>query len=87
MTMNALDFLFPLIISLCRSTALTTTQIEVTTSAGLLTIPVNGTITLDGRESKILVTDYVFGAHATRILYSTAEYVFEYTHMSAQLID
>ncbi|KAI0091585.1 glycoside hydrolase family 35 protein [Irpex rosettiformis] len=60
------------------STALTTTQLNVTTSAGLLTIPRNGTITLNGRESKILVTDYIFGLHQTNILYSTAE-IFTWT--------
>ncbi|KAI0765993.1 glycoside hydrolase family 35 protein [Irpex lacteus] len=60
------------------STDLTTTQLNVTTSAGPLTIPRNGSITIDGRESKILVTDYVFGTHQTRILYSTAE-IFTWT--------
>ncbi|KAI0690966.1 glycoside hydrolase family 35 protein [Cytidiella melzeri] len=55
------------------STAVTTTQLFVSTSAGPLTVPSNGSITLNGRESKILVTDYIFGLHQTRILYSTAE--------------
>lgn len=86
--MSAFGFGLLLTRTLYRSTALTTTQLEVTTSAGPLTVPVNGTITLDGRESKILVTDYVFGAHATNVLYSTAEYVslrsFVFLH---QLID
>ncbi|KAI0339557.1 glycoside hydrolase family 35 protein [Trametopsis cervina] len=55
------------------STALTTTQLHVSTSVGTFTIPRNGSLTLNGRESKILVTDYLFGQHGTRILYSTAE--------------
>jgi hypothetical protein len=42
-----------------------------TTELGEITIPRNCTITLAGRESKILVTDYVFGS--TRLVYSTAE--------------
>ncbi|KIK56433.1 glycoside hydrolase family 35 protein [Collybiopsis luxurians FD-317 M1] len=56
------------------STALTTTRLTVNTSRGTLTIPqLGGEITFNGRESKILVTDYVFGANETAILYSTAE--------------
>ncbi|KAJ4474972.1 glycoside hydrolase family 35 protein [Lentinula aciculospora] len=56
------------------STALTTTQLIVDTSRGTLTIPqFGGEITLNGRESKILVTDYVFGTNQTLVLYSTAE--------------
>ncbi|KAJ7695959.1 glycoside hydrolase family 35 protein [Mycena rosella] len=54
------------------STALTTTQITVQTSVGPLLIPQTGALTFNGRESKILVTDYVFGTNNT-ILYSTAE--------------
>ncbi|KAJ3575118.1 hypothetical protein NP233_g1314 [Leucocoprinus birnbaumii] len=42
-----------------------------TTELGQLTIPQNGSITLAGRESKILVSDYAFGAAA--LVYSTAE--------------
>ncbi|KAJ6557263.1 glycoside hydrolase family 35 protein [Mycena vulgaris] len=56
------------------STALTTTQVTVQTSElGLLLIPQNGTLTFNGRESKIIVTNYVFGKSTTSILYSTAE--------------
>ncbi|KAE9405356.1 glycoside hydrolase family 35 protein [Gymnopus androsaceus JB14] len=56
------------------STALTTTQLVVDTSQGTLTIPqFGGVITFDGRESKILVTDYAFGANDNVILYSTAD--------------
>jgi len=58
-----------------RSTALTTTQVAVNTSIGALTIPVSGSLTFNGRESKIVVTDYVFGLSNTGVLYSTAEYV------------
>ncbi|KAF5354886.1 hypothetical protein D9756_005306 [Leucocoprinus leucothites] len=42
-----------------------------TTEFGELTVPRNGSITLAGRESKILVSDYVFGASS--LVYSTAE--------------
>ncbi|KAJ7714180.1 glycoside hydrolase family 35 protein [Mycena metata] len=55
------------------STALTTTQITVTTSIGSLLIPQTGVLTFNGREAKILVTDYVFGESKTNVLYSTAE--------------
>lgn len=55
------------------STALTTTQLTVRTSAGTLLVPKTGAITLNGREAKFLVTDYVFGQTKTKILYSTAE--------------
>ncbi|KAJ3735068.1 glycoside hydrolase family 35 protein [Lentinula guzmanii] len=56
------------------STALTTTRLIVNTSRGTVTVPqFGGEITFNGRESKILVTDYVFGAKHTVILYSTAE--------------
>ncbi|KAF9048348.1 glycoside hydrolase family 35 protein [Hymenopellis radicata] len=52
---------------------LTTTQLNVTTSQGFKLIPQSGDLTFDGRQSKIIVTDYVFGISDTRILYSTAE--------------
>ncbi|KAF7365411.1 Beta-galactosidase [Mycena venus] len=55
------------------STALTTTQITVQTSLGPILIPKSGTLTFNGREAKILVTDYVFGQSKTSILYSAAE--------------
>ncbi|KAF5316478.1 hypothetical protein D9619_006706 [Psilocybe cf. subviscida] len=55
------------------STALTTTQLTITTSQGSKLVPLNGTITFNGREAKIIVTDYVFGTSASKILYSTAE--------------
>lgn len=46
-------------------------KLKVSTSAGNLTVPVNGNVTLNGRESKILVTDFTFGNSG--LLYSTAE--------------
>ncbi|KAF5351319.1 hypothetical protein D9758_008015 [Tetrapyrgos nigripes] len=60
------------------SLALTTTQLTVQTSQGKLAIPRTGTITFNGRESKIIVTDYIFGASKTHLLYSTAE-IFTWT--------
>ncbi|KAK7686364.1 hypothetical protein QCA50_010588 [Cerrena zonata] len=55
------------------SLALTPFQLNITTSAGQLLIPQNSTLVLDGRESKIIVTDYTFGASNSKILYSTTE--------------
>ncbi|KAF5362341.1 hypothetical protein D9756_002224 [Leucocoprinus leucothites] len=55
------------------SLALTTTQLTVRTSAGTMAVPKTGVITLNGREAKFLVTDYVFGQSQTNILYSTTE--------------
>lgn len=46
--------------------------LHTNTSSGLITIPqYSAQITLAGRESKIIVTDYAFGSH--KLLYSTAE--------------
>ncbi|KAG6832764.1 hypothetical protein H0H87_000417 [Tephrocybe sp. NHM501043] len=42
-----------------------------TTSAGEITIPKSGSLTLAGRESKIIVSNYPFGS--SRLQYSTAE--------------
>lgn len=56
-----------------RSTALTTTRLTVSTSSGSFVIPQTGSLTFNGRESKIIVTDYVFGRTETRIVYTTAE--------------
>ncbi|PFH50283.1 glycoside hydrolase family 35 protein [Amanita thiersii Skay4041] len=55
------------------STALTTTKLTILTSAGQLLVPKAGSLTFNGRESKIIVTDYVFGRSRNKILYSTAE--------------
>ncbi|XP_006462927.1 hypothetical protein AGABI2DRAFT_152299 [Agaricus bisporus var. bisporus H97] len=58
------------------STATTTFQLNVTTSAGSLRIPtVVDAITLGGRESKVIVTDYTFG-ESSQALYSTASVFF-----------
>ncbi|CAE6472303.1 unnamed protein product [Rhizoctonia solani] len=46
-------------------------QLKVSTSAGSLTVPSAGNITLNGRDSKIIATDFKAG-NAT-LLYSTAE--------------
>ncbi|KAF5316479.1 hypothetical protein D9619_006705 [Psilocybe cf. subviscida] len=55
------------------STALTTSQLTINTSQGSKLVPQTGTITFNGREAKIIVTDYIFGASSSKILYSTAE--------------
>ncbi|KAF9887419.1 hypothetical protein FE257_010274 [Aspergillus nanangensis] len=48
-----------------------TFKLRVNTSAGALTVPSAGAIRLNGFQSKIVVTDFRFGAHS--LLYSTAE--------------
>ncbi|GJJ13402.1 hypothetical protein Clacol_007656 [Clathrus columnatus] len=55
------------------STNLDVTKLNVSTSMGTFLIPQIGNITINGRESKILVTDYVFGESKVSILYSTTE--------------
>ncbi|KAH8833226.1 glycoside hydrolase family 35 protein [Flagelloscypha sp. PMI_526] len=55
------------------STSTVTTQLNVTTSQGLLSIPTSGSLTIAGHESKIIPVDYTFGVSGTKILYSTAE--------------
>ncbi|KDR78586.1 hypothetical protein GALMADRAFT_244026 [Galerina marginata CBS 339.88] len=55
------------------STALTTTQLTIKTSTGTLLVPTSGTLTFNALDSKILVTDFVFGLNKVRVLYSTAE--------------
>jgi len=53
-----------------------TFKLNVTTNAGTVQIPtVANAITLGGRESKVIVTDYVFGS-ASEISYSTASIFF-----------
>ncbi|EEB90965.1 hypothetical protein MPER_10755, partial [Moniliophthora perniciosa FA553] len=58
------------------STAISEFKLNVTTASGAsFQIPnIAGAITLDGRQSKVLVTDYAFGS--SRALYSTAEVFF-----------
>ncbi|GKZ39815.1 hypothetical protein AbraIFM66950_001273 [Aspergillus brasiliensis] len=54
------------------STQILNYQLHLPTSAGNLTIPyLGGSLTLNGRDSKIHVTDYAVGEHI--LLYSTAE--------------
>ncbi|KAI0662113.1 glycoside hydrolase superfamily [Cubamyces menziesii] len=58
------------------STSSVSFNIAVPTSQGTLNIPLTtGGITLDGRQSKVIVTDYTFGAHGS-VLYSTASVFF-----------
>ena len=53
--------------------AITTFKLDVTTQNGPLQIPIVApVITLDGRESKVVVTDYTFGC-SSKLLYSTAQ--------------
>src|SRR5882757_6342074 len=55
------------------SSAITTFKLNVTTQDGPLQIPVVvPAITLGGRESKVVVTDYTFGS-SSRLLFSTAQ--------------
>ncbi|KAJ8507040.1 hypothetical protein ONZ45_g10555 [Pleurotus djamor] len=57
------------------STAVINFKLNVTTSAGALQIPtVASSITLGGRQSKVIVTDYAFGS--SRLLFSTAQVFF-----------
>ncbi|EGN93829.1 glycoside hydrolase family 35 protein [Serpula lacrymans var. lacrymans S7.3] len=57
------------------STGITTFKLNVTTSAGNLEIPqVVPEITLGGRQSKLIVTDYSFGS--SNVLYSTAQVLY-----------
>ncbi|TFY81153.1 hypothetical protein EWM64_g2859, partial [Hericium alpestre] len=58
------------------STATTTFTLTVDTSAGTIEVPqIASNITLGGRESKVIVTDYHFGENST-LLYSTASVLF-----------
>ncbi|KFY31041.1 hypothetical protein V493_01453 [Pseudogymnoascus sp. VKM F-4281 (FW-2241)] len=55
-----------------NSTETTTYSLNIATSAGKLTVPrLGGKLTLNGRDSKVHVTDYNVGG--TTLLYSTAE--------------
>ncbi|OBT75836.1 hypothetical protein VF21_04385 [Pseudogymnoascus sp. 05NY08] len=55
-----------------NSTETTTYSLNIVTSAGKLTVPrLGGKLTLNGRDSKVHVTDYNVGG--TTLLYSTAE--------------
>lgn len=48
-------------------------QLKVSTSIGNLTVPQSGVITLDGRQSKILVTNFAIARSGKTLIYSTAE--------------
>ncbi|CAK7199090.1 hypothetical protein SEUCBS139899_001760 [Sporothrix eucalyptigena] len=52
------------------STANVSTSVTLETSAGTFTVP---DVALDGRQSKILVTDYPLGASSTSLLYCTSD--------------
>ena len=53
--------------------AITTFKLNVTTGDGPLQIPIVApAITLGGRESKVVVTDYTFG-YSSKVLFSTAQ--------------
>ncbi|KDQ25709.1 glycoside hydrolase family 35 protein [Pleurotus ostreatus PC15] len=57
------------------STAAINFKLNVSTSAGNIQVPrVASAITLGGRQSKVVVTDYAFGS--SRLLYSTAQVFF-----------
>lgn len=59
--------------TVCRAT--TSFKLNVTTSAGSFQIPrIASAITLSGRQSKVLVTDYSFGS--SKVLYSTAQVLY-----------
>jgi hypothetical protein len=63
------------LISSINRSAVTTFKVTVQTSAGALQIPsAASAITLGGRQSKVIVTDYAFGK--SRALYSTASVLF-----------
>ncbi|EIM90945.1 glycoside hydrolase family 35 protein [Stereum hirsutum FP-91666 SS1] len=58
------------------STAITSFTMDILTSVGNLTIPqAVSNITLGGRQSKMILGDYSFGANS-RVLYSTAQVMF-----------
>ncbi|KAJ5911286.1 beta-galactosidase C [Penicillium subrubescens] len=67
--------------STSSSRAVTTFSLNVNTTAGALTIP---DIELDGRQSKIIVTDYEVGK-ASSLLYSSAE-VLTYATLDVDVI-
>ncbi|KAH7012793.1 putative beta-galactosidase [Macrophomina phaseolina] len=55
------------------STDVTKFRLRVSTEAGNLTVPSTGSITLTGRESKTLVTDFSIGSSGKKITYATLE--------------
>ena len=57
--------------SMYNSNSSTSYKLNVPSSAGNLSIPARGSLTLNGRDSKIHVVDYQVGG--SKLLYSTAE--------------
>ncbi|KAI0738819.1 glycoside hydrolase superfamily [Daedaleopsis nitida] len=58
------------------STAITSFTLQVPTSKGTLTLPqTTGSIALHGRQSKLIITDYPFGAKGS-VLFTTASVFF-----------
>lgn len=55
------------------STNVTKFRLRVSTEAGSLEVPSTGSITLNGRESKTLVTDFRIGSSGKKITYATLE--------------
>ncbi|KAH7155975.1 putative beta-galactosidase [Dactylonectria macrodidyma] len=55
------------------STDITKFRLHVSTEIGNLTVPSKGSITLNGRESKTLVTDFSIGSSGKKITYATLE--------------
>jgi hypothetical protein len=67
------NFYFVRQVTNAKTTATTFSLNVNTTLEGQITIPKNGSITLAGRESKIIVTNYPFGSSVLE--YSTAEVI------------
>lgn len=66
--------MYALTVPVCSAT--TTFKLNVTTSSGSLQIPVvASSITLNGRQSKVIVTNYGFG-QSSNVVYSTAQIFF-----------
>ncbi|KAK4508536.1 hypothetical protein PRZ48_002275 [Zasmidium cellare] len=55
------------------STNISHFRLHVRTSVGELTVPRRGRVTLNGVESKVLVTDFSIGSSGKKLVYSTAE--------------
>lgn len=55
------------------STEHTEFRLHVSTSIGKLTVPKFGSITLNGIQSKTVVTDFAIGSSGKKLIYSTAE--------------
>ena len=72
-SLSSWDVKFLFMIFLFIFSAITTFKLNVTTQDGPLQVPIAvPAITLSGRESKVVVTDYTFGS-SSRLLFSTAQ--------------